>query len=520
VRMRKLIRSNGELLPRSFLWMLACAACILAMPADAQQAQSGARELVLTVGKSLVVNSSNTIERVAVGFGDIAEARAVEPKEVLLSGKAPGETSLIIWQQGGSMLYFDVVVRPNTTAARTRLEDLQRRIQEELSGQSINVSMTNDQVFLRGSVKDLGSAERAEAIAATAGKVVDLLYVPAPPTDAQILLRVQFATLDRRSTNELGLNLVSTGIGNVLGSVTTGQFSPPSLSSLTSGAPVLNLGGALNVFMFSPGLNLAGTLKALETRGLAEILAEPNVLAINGKPASFLSGGEFPYPILQGGGFGLGTVTVAFREFGVRINFLPLITPRGTIRLAVAPEVSSLDFTNGLNVGGVTVPGLASRKLSTEIELKAGQSFAIGGLLDKRLAETMQRIPLLADIPLLGKLFQSRSLTKENNELLVIITPEIVQPIPAGQAPPQLAFPKPPGYPGAQDDPLPRTPGTNVTGESLAPAADLIPVEVLRRKMKTENDLKLPQQGGSFGSQPMTSGTNPLEQSNPAPVAK
>ena len=482
----------------SFPWTVACFAAFMVMPAGAQPAQPGARELVLTVGKSLVVNSSNTIERVAVGYGDVAEARAVDPKEVLLSGKAPGETSLIVWQKGGNMLYFDVVVKPNTFGTRARLDDLRHQIEEELPGQSVNVSVQNDLVFLRGTVKNLVSADRAVAIASTAGKVVNLLYVNVPATDTQVLLKVQFATVDRTVESDLGLNIISTGAGNVIGGVTTGGFPAPAPPATVPGSSAFTLSQALNLFMFSPGLNLATTIKALETRGLVEILAEPNVLAINGKPASFLSGGEFPYPILQGGGAGLGTITIAFREFGVRINFLPVITPRGTIRLDVAPEVSSLDYTNGLTVSGFTVPALASRKMQTEIELQNGQSFAIGGLLDKRLTETMMRIPLLASIPLLGKLFQSRTLTKENNELLVIVTPEIVRPIPAGQPRPQLTFPRPPGLAGTEGQKAAQNPGAETAG-AAPETQERIPVEELIQRMKTESDMKL-QQGGSSGS--------------------
>ncbi len=196
------------------------------------------------------------------------------------------------------------------------------------------------------------------------------------------------------------------------------------------------------MFLFRPDLNLGATIRALQRKALLEILAEPNVLAIDGKQASFLAGGEYPYPILQGGGAGLGTVTIQFREFGVRINFIPTITPRGTIRLEVAPEVSALDFANGLVFQGFTIPALTVRRVSTGVELAPGQSFAIGGLLDRRLTETIQKVPLLADVPLLGKLFRSRSLNRENSELLVIVTPELVRPIQAGQPLPHAGIPE------------------------------------------------------------------------------
>jgi pilus assembly protein CpaC len=459
------------------------------LPAQQPTTQPSARELVLTVGKSLIVNSAANIQRVAVGYGDVAEGRAVGPREVLIDAKSPGETSLIIWQEGGNKMFFDLVVRPNTSAARTRLGNLRTRIAEELPGQAIEVTMEGDNVFLRGTVKDLVSAERAVAIAATAGRVTNLLYVTVPPTDKQILLKVQFATVDRSVVSQLGLNLISTGATNTIGRVTTGQFAPPAPAAITgNGNSIVSLSDALNIFLFRPDLNLAATIKALETKNLVEILAEPNVLAINGKPASLLSGGEFPYPILQGGGGGLGAVTVAFREFGVRLDFLPVITPRGTVRLDVAPEVSALDYAAGLTVQGFTVPGLATRRVETEVELEAGQSFAIGGLLDRRLTETIAKIPLLGNIPLLGKLFQSRERDKANNELLVIVTPEIVKPSPAGKVP-QLQFPSPLWG----SDKVPGVPGMSQTAADPPTPGERIPVEQLLQQLKTETTMQLRQ---------------------------
>jgi pilus assembly protein CpaC len=450
----------------------------------APQQQQGARELVLTAGKSLVVNTSADIERIAVGFGDVAEARAVGLREVLLDGKAPGETSLIIWQQGGNKLFFDVSVLANTSLARGRLDSVRRQIAEELPDQPITVAIENDMVFLRGTARDLTSAQRAVTIASTAGKVANLLYVDVPGTEAQILLKVRFATVDRNMASDLGVNLFSLGGTNTVGRVSTGQFQAPTVA-IPDGKPTATLSEALNVFLFRPDLNLGATIKALETRGVAEILAEPNVLAINGKQASFLAGGEFPYPILQGGQGGLGTITVAFREFGVRINFLPLVTPRGTIRLTVTPEVSSLDYTAGLVIQGYNIPGLATRRVETEIELEAGQSFGIGGLLDRRLSETIQKIPLLADVPLLGKLFQSRTLSKRNDELLVIVTPQIVKPLPAGQIP---AIEMPKALPGDEKGAVSAT-GAPVSNPS--PATERMPVERLIQQLKSESEMTL-----------------------------
>jgi pilus assembly protein CpaC len=458
-------------------------------PPDQSQSATGAEEteheLFVTVGKSVIVSSVPVIQRIAMGFGEVAEAAAMGPREVLVSGKAPGSTSLIVWQEDGGKLFFNVVVRPNTSATNIKLEGLRRELRQELPGQKITATLENDTVFLRGTVRDLTSAERAATIAGTLGKTVNLLYVDVPAAEDQILLKVRFASVDRTVSSELGLNLVSTGAGNTIGRITTGQFSPPVVSTDT-GKPTVTLSDALNVFLLRPDLNLLATIKALQRKALLEILAEPNVLALNGQQASFLAGGEYPYPILQGGGAGLGTVTIQFREFGVRINFLPTITPRGTIHLQVAPEVSALDFANGLVFQGFTIPALTVRRVSTGVELSPGQSFAIGGLLDRRLTEQKQNVPFLSSLPILGKLFQSRSLDRTNTELLVIVTPELVRPIEVGQPLPEVALPKP--VTGVGTDNLPGNPTIPPAG--VKPPAPM-PVERLQETLRREQSANL-----------------------------
>jgi pilus assembly protein CpaC len=458
----------------------------------AEPGQASPNEVSVIVGKSVIVSTAQPIERISVGYNDVAEATAVSPREVLVNGKSVGETSLIVWQRDGNKLFFDLRVRPNNFVNETRTELVRQQLKKELAGSSINLSFENDTAFLRGTVRDLTSADRAVAIASTLGKTVNLLYVNVPAADAQILLKVRFASVDRSVSSELGLNLVSTGATNTIGRVTTGQFSPPSVSATGTGnngpgrggtSSTVTLSDALNIFLLRPDLNLAATIRAFESRGLVEILAEPNVLAINGRQANFLAGGEFPYPILQGGGAGLGTVTIAFREFGVRINFIPTLTPRGTLRLEVAPEVSALDFANGLVFQGFNIPALTVRRVHTSIELNAGQSFAIGGLLDNRMTETLEKLPLLGDIPILGKLFRSRALRRDNTELLVLITPELVRPIPAGQPTPELNLPKEFLKPNT-NKPI-RTPGTDITGMvPVTPPQEAVPVEQLIQSLR------------------------------------
>ncbi len=452
--------------------------------------QDSANELVVAVGKSVLVDCARTIERIAVGSADLAEATAVSTSEIMINGKAPGETTLIVWQAGGGRQFFNVKVRASSSAATDRIESLRRELRTELPGQTLRVTSEGGTIFLRGTVKDLNSSDRAVQIASTAGKVVNLLYVNVPPAEPQILLKVRFASFDRTLNNRLGINVFSTGAANTIGSVTTQQFSPPSVTAGTPTTPATAaLSNLLNIFIFRPDLNLGATLQALETNGVLEILAEPNLLTANGKQGSFLAGGEYPYPVVQGiGGTGAGAITVQFKEFGVRLNFIPTITPRGTIRLQVAPEVSNLDFANGLTISGFTVPSLASRKVKTEVELSEGQSFAIGGLLDNRETKTFSKIPFIGDIPVLGKFFQSISKSRTNSELIVIVTPEIVSPIPAGAPVPELKFPDK-FLPPNSGIPM-TTPGANVTGAKPLPVPPpTMPVEQLIQSMQPEQPL-------------------------------
>lgn len=480
-----------------------------------QTSGESANELFVTAGKSVVVDSAVPIERVSVGFGDFAEANAVGPKEVLVNGKTPGQTSLIIWQQGGGKLFFDVTVEPSDFANDTKANMISRQIHRELPGQNINVSVENNLIFLRGTVKDLNSAHRAMDIASAIGKPVDLLYVDVPPPEPQILLKVRFASVDRSRSRSLGMNLFSTGATRTIGSVTTQQFSPPILSSngsssgsggVTSNGVTATLSNALDLFFFRPDLNLGATIQALETKGVVQILAEPNLLAANGKEASFLAGGKFPYPVVQGGTVGGTTaVTIQFAQFGILLNFIPTITPRGTIRLQVAPEVSSLDYANGVTISGFTVPGIDVRNVNTEVELAQGQSFAIGGLLDNRETQNFEKIPFLGDIPILGKFFQSETRTKTNTELIVIVTPEIVRPSPAGHPIALPNFPVP-FLPPNTKGPM-STPGQNITGPvPVAPPTKTVPVETLIKSLQ-EQPLIVNSSAGNNGGYTTGQGT-------------
>ncbi len=413
-------------------------ALVLSTGSGLLQAADEPRQIDITVGKSFVIETPDAMERVLVATEDIVEAVATTQREVVLNAKAPGETSVLIWQRnGGARLSYNVTV----TASNSKNEALKRRLHTEL-GDSIQGELDDKSVLLSGQARSQVEGDRAMEIAASYGTPVNLMTIATPSATPQILLKVRFASVDRTASLQLGANLFSTGVGSTVGSTSTQQFSAPTSGTVTPGTPqTFNLSNALNVFLFRPNLNLGTTIEALAAKGLVEILAEPNVLATDGKAASFLAGGEFPFPVVQNSGGGVATVTVQFREFGIRLNFTPTITPRGTIKLEVNPEVSSLDFANGLTLQGFTIPGIDVRRVKTEIELENNQSFAIAGLIDNRVTQNLSKVPGLGDIPLLGKLFQSQSLTKNNTELLVVVTPELVQPIQAGSQP-EVEMPK------------------------------------------------------------------------------
>lgn len=442
--------------------------------------EDATNDLSVLVGRSVLLDCAQPVERVAVGLGGFAEATPITPTEIMVNGKAPGETSLILWEKGGSREFFNVTVRPSEYGAHDELDAVRRELRQQLPGQSVQVSMANGSVFLSGTVKDLENSDRAVQIASVAGKVVNLLNVEVPTSKPQILLKVIFASVDRTKSKQLGINLFSSGFGNVIGSVNTGQFSPPTVTQTAT-----TLSNDLNLFAFLPGLNLGATLQALETEGLVQVLSEPNVLAEDGKEGSFLAGGEYPYPIVQGTGGGT-SVTIMFKEYGIRLNFIPTITPRNTIQLQVAPEVSSLDFTNAVTISGFQVPAIDVRKVKTEVELSEGQSFAIGGLLDNRETETFEKVPFIGSVPILGKFFQSISRTKTNTELIVIVTPEIVQPIPAEAQVPQLNYPVP-FLPPNSTIPMHTPEGLPATAAANKPAP--IPVEQLKDALKPEKPL-------------------------------
>jgi pilus assembly protein CpaC len=476
--------------------------------------QDSANELSVAVGKTVLVDCALPIQRVAIGQGEIAEIHPTSPTEVMVEGKAVGETNLIIWDIRGGRQFFNVTVRPGASLLHDNLDAIRRELKTELPGDTLRVSSENGAVFLRGTVRDLNSSERAVKIASTGGKVVNLLNVTVPASDPQILLKVRFISVDRTKSSQLGINIFSNGFGNTFGGISTGSLTS-TIPSGSTGASVSGGTNPTNISVFYPGLNIGATIQALQSTIGAQVLAEPNLLAANGKQANFLAGGEYPYPVVQGGGAGTAaTVTIMFKEYGVRLNFIPTITPRGTIRLQVAPEVSTLDFADAVEISGFEVPAITTRKVRTEVELADGQSFVIGGLLDNTESETFAKIPFLGDIPILGKFFQSMQKTKANTELIVIVTPEIVAPIPAGSPLPDLKLPAK-FLPPNSGIPM-NTPDAKTAANTPAPAPSTMPVEKLLDSMRPETPLVIESGTGNFGA----ASTSVAPTTTPAPASQ
>ncbi|MDQ6759692.1 MAG: pilus assembly protein N-terminal domain-containing protein [Acidobacteriota bacterium] len=398
-------------------------------------AQNGPEDLRLTVGKSIVIDYPADIARISTSNPDVVDASPVTTREILIHGKSFGTVTLVVWSKAGQRTFYNITIEQN-------LEPLRKLLKDTFPRENIQVQSSRDSLSLTGrvSAKDVG--ERATALAAPFSKIVVNNLQTAPPgIDKQILLRVKFAELDRNAASQFAVNVVSTGAGNTIGRITTGQFPAPAATELGSTSTKFTISDALNIFAFRPDLNLSTFLKALQSKSLLQILAEPNLITTDGKEATFTVGGEFPIPVVQGGA-NAGAVTIQFREFGVRLTFTPQITENKTIRMHVKPEVSTLDYANALSFNGFTIPAIGTRKMETNIELGEGQSFVIAGLLDNRVTESMSRIPGLASLPILGNLFKSRDQTKNSTELIVMVTPEITVPIQAGDPKPMIAMPK------------------------------------------------------------------------------
>lgn len=407
-----------------------------ATPPGRQEDSEAPQTLHLLVGRSIVISSPTRIKRVSLADPTIAEAIVVSPNQVLVNGKVPGGVSLLLWDESDQSQAFEVSVDIDILG-------LSQKIHEVFPSEDVHIDTSKDVVMLSGKISSAIVADKVlEVVKNATPKVTSLMQVPLPP-NGEIMLQVRFAEVDRSAVTQLGANILHNFGTKMPFSTSTQQFAPPQLGNQTSGNNNFTISDLLNVFIFRPDIDLAATIKALQQQNLLEILAEPNLMTASGKDASFLAGGEFPFPVLQStsGAGGFAGITIQFKEFGVRLNFTPTLTADGLIHLKVRPEVSSLDFSNALTLQGFFIPALSTRRIESEMDLIDGQSFAIAGLLDNRVTQQLSKIPGIGDIPILGKLFQSINRTKSKDELLVVVTPRIVRPLSANEVPQGPDFP-------------------------------------------------------------------------------
>ncbi len=424
--------------------LLACALAGLLLPLPTPLAAQSMNvvDLSMTIGKSLVIDYPVEIGRISTSSPEVVDAVPATPKEFLLHGKGHGAATVVVWAKSGARTMYNITVEHN-------VDPIRKLLSETFPSEDIRIQSGRDSITLVGNVSSKDVADRAVAIATPLAKtVVTNLHVAPSPVDQQIILKVKFAELNRSASMQFGVNLFSAGATGTVGGITTNQFQAPltqtvrgTNSTIPDQVQIFNITDALNIFAFRPDLNLGAVIRALQAQDILQILAEPNLTTVNGKEASFLAGGEFPVPILQGGG-NAGAVTVQFREYGIRLNFNPQITANGTIKMYVKPEVSTIDLSNAVSLSGFTIPALATRRMETNVELKEGQSFMIAGLMDDRATEQMSRIPGLSNIPILGQLFKSRLERKSKTELVVIVTPEIVKPYNPDEKLPIPEFPR------------------------------------------------------------------------------
>jgi pilus assembly protein CpaC len=384
-------------------------------------AGDAAEPLDLMVGRSMVIRMDRPITRVSLSTPDIADAMVTTPYELLVHGKTPGTISLLVWADTGRIKTYDVAVRRDLSA-------LEQHVRRLFPGEPITVGSNGKDVVLSGVVSSKFVAERASSVAVgyveKPENVVNLLRQQEGVATNQVMLKVRFAEVNRSAAQELGASFFTgpNGRENWIGRTTTQQFPAPDFDQDKG----LVFGDFLNFFAFNTEEQLGVAIKALKERGLFQSLAEPNLITQDGKEASFLAGGEYPYPVLQGSGVN-ASITIVFKEFGIRLRFTPTVLGGDVVRIKVMPEVSTLDFANAVTLEGFRIPALATRRMDTEVELRDGQTFAIAGLLDNHVNETLRRVPGIGDIPILGYLFRSRAYQKNTTELVVMITPHIVR---------------------------------------------------------------------------------------------
>jgi pilus assembly protein CpaC len=403
----------------------------------------------LVVGRTMFVDTKHRLTRVYVTDPTVLNSYTANPNQIVLTAIKAGTSTLIVWDESGDSKAYIV-------SSDVNVEGLTTAMKQAFPADAIQVGVNAERVLLTGYVGTQAAAENAGKLAAQYSKDVSNSLVVNSSRVKQVSLKVRIVEVDRSKLAQFGFNFFSAG-GNNLAGTTTGAYSTNLNVSSTGGSTGSTVGGKsvtvtnpLNFVFYSSKLNVGATLQDLANMNLAQILAEPTITTKNGEKANFLAGGEFPFPIVQGGSATqAATVTIQFRSYGVKLEFTPNVNPDGTVDLKVAPEVSALDFSNAVTIAGYTIPAISTRRAETQMVLQNGQSFAISGLLDQRATDTLSKTPGISSIPILGELFKSKSINHSLTELIVIVTPTIVDPMLENvPAPQQHLKVVDPGHPG------------------------------------------------------------------------
>lgn len=384
------------------------------------QANSIASNLHLVVGRSIFLKSTARLHRIYVSNPNILQSFISSPNQVIVTAKLGGTSSLALWDEAGhSVLY--------TISADIDVDALRHAVQQALPGQSIQIEAREGRVYLSGTVLGEDSEKTVLKLASSYSKdVVNSLFV-VYIHPKQVRLKVRIVEVDRTKLAQFGFNFFSTGTKSSVAS--TQQFNSVGLTQGQGGQAAIGLSSPLNLFFFDSKLNVGATIADLASHNVAQILAEPTITTVSGHEGQFLSGGEFPYPVIQGGAGNFASVTIMFQPYGVRLKFTPTVNEDGTILLNVAPEVSALDYTNSVTISGYTIPAISTRRAETEVELRNGESFSISGLLDHRTTVLLSKMPGIGDVPVLGQLFKSKNNSHSVEELVVIVTATVVDPL-------------------------------------------------------------------------------------------
>jgi len=411
---------------------------------------AAAREaLHVVVGRSIFLDTLERVKRVYVANPVVIESYTANPHQIVITSKTAGTSSVILWDEMGHMQSYLI-------SADVDVEDLALSMKRAMPAEDIQVHSRENHVVLTGTVSTQDKSDAAAKLALLYSKDVTNSLAVNRALIKQVKLKVRIVEVDRSKISQFGFNFFSGG-GSLISSTTTQQFqSNPVVTPPTTTAPgTVTVSDALNFLLFSSKLNVGAALSDLENKQVLQILAEPNITTLSGEKANFLAGGEFPFPVIQGSSGGLTSITIQFRSYGVKVEFTPVVNADGTIELKVAPEVSALDYTNAVTISGYTIPALSTRKVETQVTLNNGQSFAISGLLDKRTTDLYANTPGISSVPILGMLFRSKGITHSDSELVVIVTPEVVEPLTQPTPPVEPKTVIPVMVPGKFDKSLP-----------------------------------------------------------------